>query len=179
MLKHSDCLTDQSFHCLLYSLTYDIDIKPTDKQIASKCSNKNKNSTSLTFFKSNYLIFHITYLFQVFLFFGYFINIHFKFYPFPGSPPPENLLSHPSSCFYGGVSPPTHPLQPANTCILLHWSIKPSQAQGHLLQLMPDKAILCYICVFLGWWFSPWELWGFWLIDTVVLPMGCKPFQLL
>ena len=24
-------------------------------------------------------------------------------------------------------------------------------------------------CVFFGWCFSPWELWGFWLVDIVVL----------
>jgi hypothetical protein len=23
----------------------------------------------------------------------------------------------------------------------------------------------------LGWWFSPWELWGIWLVDIIVLPM--------
>ena len=26
-------------------------------------------------------------------------------------------------------------------------------------------------CVFFGWWFSPWELSGVWLVDNVVLPM--------
>ena len=31
------------------------------------------------------------------------------------------------------------------------------------------------LCVFFGWWwFSPWELWGFWLVDIVVLPMGLQ-----
>lgn len=30
--------------------------------------------------------------------------------------------------------------------ITLYWGIKPSQDQGPLLPLMPDKAILCYIC---------------------------------
>ena len=25
-------------------------------------------------------------------------------------------------------------------------------------------------CVLLGWWFSPWELWGFLLVHIVVLP---------
>jgi hypothetical protein len=27
-------------------------------------------------------------------------------------------------------------------------------------------------CVLFGWWFSPWELWGVWLVDIIVLPMG-------
>jgi hypothetical protein len=25
-----------------------------------------------------------------------------------------------------------------------------------------------------GWWFSPWELWGFWFVDIVVLPRGLQ-----
>jgi hypothetical protein len=30
---------------------------------------------------------------------------------------------------------------------------------------------MCSPCVLFGWWFSLWELWGFWLVDIVVLPM--------
>ena len=26
-------------------------------------------------------------------------------------------------------------------------------------------------CVLFGWWFSPGELWGVWLVDIVILPM--------
>jgi hypothetical protein len=26
--------------------------------------------------------------------------------------------------------------------------------------------------VLFGWWFSPWNLWGVWLVDIVVLPVG-------
>ena len=29
-------------------------------------------------------------------------------------------------------------------------------------------------CVLFGWWFTPWELWGIWLVDNVVLPMGLQ-----
>jgi hypothetical protein len=29
-------------------------------------------------------------------------------------------------------------------------------------------------CVLFGWWFSPWELWGVWLIDIFVLPVGLQ-----
>jgi hypothetical protein len=28
--------------------------------------------------------------------------------------------------------------------------------------------------VFFDWWFSPWELWGYWLVHTVVPPMGLQ-----
>jgi hypothetical protein len=68
--------------------------------------------------------------------------------PFPVSLPPRNSVSHPPSpCFYESVPPPIHQLPPP-------WpqfsytgaSIKPSQEQGPLLLLMPDKVILCYIC---------------------------------
>jgi hypothetical protein len=29
-------------------------------------------------------------------------------------------------------------------------------------------------CVLFGWWFSPWELWGIWLVDIVGPPMGLQ-----
>jgi hypothetical protein len=29
-------------------------------------------------------------------------------------------------------------------------------------------------CILFGWWFSPWELCGVWLIDIVVFPMGLQ-----
>ena len=69
----------------------------------------------------------------------------------------------------------------------LCWNIKTSQDQGPPLLLMSNKAILSYICswshesyhVFFDWWFSPWELWGYWLVHIVVLLWGCKPLQLL
>jgi hypothetical protein len=36
-------------------------------------------------------------------------------------------------------------------------------------------------CVIFGWWFSPWEHWGWgesgWLILSFIL-WGCKPLQL-
>jgi len=38
------------------------------------------------------------------------------------------------------------------------------------MQLDPEV----HPCVLLGWWFSLWELWGIWLVDIVVLPMGLQ-----
>jgi hypothetical protein len=29
-------------------------------------------------------------------------------------------------------------------------------------------------CVFFDWWFSPRELWGYWLVHIVVPPMGLQ-----
>ena len=58
-------------------------------------------------------------------------------YPIPSSPASIRVFSH----------PPTHPfLPPWGPCIPLHWGIEPSQDQGSLLPLMPDKVIICYIC---------------------------------
>jgi hypothetical protein len=77
--------------------------------------------------------------------------------------PPEHPSSAPSPCFYEGAPPPIYPPTPISWAwIPLHCGIEPSQDQGLLLLLMPDNAILCYICswsngspcVLFGWWFS-------------------------
>jgi len=58
-----------------------------------------------------------------------------------------NPLSHPPSpCFYNGVPPPIHSFPTSHPNIPLHWGIKPWQDQGLILPLVPNKAILCYIC---------------------------------
>jgi hypothetical protein len=28
--------------------------------------------------------------------------------------------------------------------------------------------------ILFGWWFSPWELWGYWLVNIVFPPMGLQ-----
>ena len=76
---------------------------------------------------------------------------------------------------------PTHTLPPHCPGFALHWGIEPSQDQGPLLPLMSNKAIICYICswshgslhVYSGCLFSPWELWGYWLL-YIVLSMGLQ-----
>jgi hypothetical protein len=89
----------------------------------------------------------ISYNFFLFLsFFGYFLYLHFKCYPL--FCPPQPTIPSPIPCFYEGVPPPTHLLPPQCPGIPLHWGIKPSQDQGALLPLMPNKTILCYVC---GW----------------------------
>ena len=111
----------------------------------------------------------------------------FHVIPFPGfhlwKPPiPSSLPVLLYRCSH------THRLLPPHLDIPLHWGMEPSQDQGPLLSLMPDKAIhllrrqmepWILPCVLFGWWFSPGKLWGVWLVDIVVLPMGCKPLQLL
>ena len=99
--------------------------------------------------------------------------------PFLVSLPPGNTISAPpppASMRMLPYPPIPHPLH--HLSIPLCWVIESSQDQGPLFPLMPDKAILCYI-----WSWShgslhvyslvgPWELWGIWLVDIVVLPMG-------
>ena len=69
--------------------------------------------------------------------------------PYPLPLPLLINLTTPSSwpwnfpCFYEGVPLPTHPLPPACSWFPLHIGIKPSQDQGPLLPLMPNKAIIC------------------------------------
>jgi hypothetical protein len=58
------------------------------------------------------------------------------FYPILPPPASMRVLSH----------PPTHTFLTPQPHISLHWGMEPSQDQGPLLSLMPNKAILCYIC---------------------------------
>jgi hypothetical protein len=63
---------------------------------------------------------------------------------FPVSPQQTPSPTHPR--FYENTPPSTHPLLPHYPSIFLCWGIEPSKDQGPSLPLMPDKAILCYIC---------------------------------
>ena len=80
-----------------------------------------------------------------FFFFNW-IFYFFRFqmlYPFSVSPP-QTPFPTLSPSFYEGA--PINPFTPASRLgIPLHWGIQPSEDQGLLLPLMPDKAILCYI----------------------------------
>ena len=93
-------------------------------------------------------------------FIGYFIYLHFKWFPLSWFPPwkPPILSPHPPASMRTFPQPPiptslpwnspNHPFPPPCPGIPLYWSIEPSQDQGPLLSLMSDKAILCYLC---GW----------------------------
>jgi hypothetical protein len=41
-----------------------------------------------------------------------------------------------------------------------------------LLQMHLEPWVLP--CVFSSWWFSPWELWGYWWVHIVIPPMGLQ-----
>jgi hypothetical protein len=80
------------------------------------------------------------------IFIGYFVYVHFKFYP-PSQYPLQNTPSRtPFPCLHEGTSMPTHLLLPHCPSITLHWGNNPLQDQGLPLPLMRDKAILCYLC---------------------------------
>ena len=108
------------------------------------------------------------------IFFIYISNV----IPFPYLPSKKPLCHIPSSCS------PTHPLLLPCPGSPLQWGIWTSQEQGPLLPLMSNKVILCYICSWsyrslhvyslVGGLFSPWELWGYWLVHIVVSPMGLQ-----
>ena len=78
-------------------------------------------------------------------FIGYFLQLHFKCYPFFQFPPWRPLIPSSSPSFCESVPPSTYPLLPPCPGIPLHWVIKPSQDQGPLLPFMSNKAILGYI----------------------------------
>jgi hypothetical protein len=100
--------------------------------------------------------------------------------PFPDLPPPWNphLILPPLVLWQCSNTHPPTPTSPP--LITLHWAIKwvfiepknspPIDAwQGYPLLCMKLEP-----CVFPCWWLSPWEFWGVWLVDIVVLPMGLQ-----
>jgi hypothetical protein len=112
---------------------------------------------------------------------GYFIYLHFKCYSLSRFPLWKPLILFSLPLLLWGCSP-THPLQLPCPGILLHWGIEPSLdqgaspptdvRQGHpLLHMWLELWVPP--CIFFGWWFRPWELWGIWLVD-IVLPMGLQ-----
>jgi hypothetical protein len=75
---------------------------------------------------------------------GYFIHFHFQYYPLSWFPLQKPLIPSLFPCFYESAP---HPHSPS-PCpgIPLSWGIKPSNYQVPLLPLIPNKAILSYIC---------------------------------
>ena len=98
--------------------------------------------------------------------------------PFPGIIS-ENPLYHPPSPFMRVFSQPTtySCLTALHSPLLGHQAFMGLRAsplidarQGHhLLHMQLEPWVPP--CVLFGWWFSPWELWGYWLVHIVVPPM--------
>jgi hypothetical protein len=112
----------------------------------------------------------------VFIFIRHCLYLHFKCYPLswfplqkPLSHPPTPTPAHQPihSCFYVLAFPST------GACSLLTTSPPFVVQHSHPLlhkQLEPWVSL----CVLFGWWFSPWELWRYWLVHIVVPPMGLQ-----
>jgi hypothetical protein len=97
--------------------------------------------------------------------------------PFLVSPPKPPYLTH-------TLLLPTHPPSPASQT----WH---SPTLGHRVFSGPRASLpidvqqvhpLLHVqlepwippCVLFDWWFSPWKLWGYWLVHIVVPPMGLQ-----
>jgi len=116
------------------------------------------------------------------IFIGYFIYLHFKYYPSFPVFPLENPLAHSlSSCFYESTPPPTHPLLPHCPGIPYTGALNLQEPRASPF-IDPWQAYpLLHVwlepwfppCVLGGWWLSPWEPWGVWWID-IVLSMGLQ-----
>jgi hypothetical protein len=107
--------------------------------------------------------------------------------PFPVSPHQTSTpISIPPASMRVRPHPPTLP--PHLPSIHLQGGIEPSQVQVPPLPLMPNKAILCYIC---GWSHGylhvyslvgglvPGNSGGVLLVDIIVIPMGFQTLSAL
>lgn len=110
-------------------------------------------------------------LFGFFKFFiGYMIYLHFKLIPLPVSSPQTSIPS-PTLSFYEGA-----PQLTSHSCLSalgfpytetssLH---RTKSLPSHWCQIRPSSAMYASEamgpCIFFGWWFSPRELWGCWLV---------------
>jgi hypothetical protein len=120
--------------------------------------------------------------FYIYIFIIYISNVS----PFPGRPPLPPEIPYPilPLLTYMRVlpHPPTHTLPPASLpwhspTLKLRVFIGPRTSppidaqQGQALLYMRLEPLVPP-CVLFDWWFRPWELWGIWLVDTVVLSMA-------
>ena len=136
-----------------------------------------------------------SFLFFILFFLLLVILFTFQMLPSFQVSPSEHPIPSPHPCLCESAPPPTHPLPPSHPGIPLHWGIEPPQAQGPLLPLMSNKAILCHICgrshgslhvYSLVGGSVPRSSQGVWPVDTVAPFMGLQtpsapsvPFQLL
>ena len=95
---------------------------------------------------------------------------------YPKTPHPASMRVLPHSLTH----PPIPASQSWHSPTQGHWafigprvSLPINAWQGHPLLHMQLKPWVPPYILF-GWWFSPWEPWGVWLVDIVVLPMGLQ-----
>jgi hypothetical protein len=118
----------------------------------------------------------ITGFWVLFFFFRSFLYLHFKCYSLSWFPLWKPLLlPHPML-----TNLPTPTSWPWHSPILGHRAFTESRTSppiddwlGHPLLHMQLKSWVPP-CGFCGWWFSPWEIWGYWIIHIVVHPIGLQ-----
>lgn len=116
--------------------------------LAKFTKEKRTHTQVLIFLVFSYQMLNILSISFFFSFIGYFFLFTFQMLSLVQVSPPEVPYPIPplSASIRLLLHPPTHPLLPHLPSIPLHLGIKPSQDQGPLLPLMPDNAILCYMC---------------------------------
>jgi hypothetical protein len=109
---------------------------------------------------------------------GYSIYLQFKLSPFPVSPLQSPI---PSPCFYEVATPPTQLPTPASPAQAFSYdgasSLHRTRTKGflsHWWQISPSSASGAMVppCLLFRCLFKPWGLWGLWLVNIVVLPVG-------
>jgi hypothetical protein len=109
----------------------------------------------------------------IFLFIRFFY-LYFKWFPLwkppPPIPSPLLLLTKPPT----PASWPWHSPTRGHRAFTGPMAFPPIDDQiGHSLLHMQLEPWVPP-CVLFDWWFSPWELWGYWLVQIVVPPMGIQ-----
>jgi hypothetical protein len=114
------------------------------------------------------LFFHFLFFLKYFLFKFQMLSL-FLIFPLktPNCPPPVH-------------HPPTPPSYPWHSPTLKYRdfigqsvSLPIDELQGHSLIHMQQYPWIPP-CVLFGQWFSPWEIWGYWLVHILVHPMGLQ-----
>jgi hypothetical protein len=116
--------------------------------------------------------------FIYYFFIRYFLYLDFKCYLLSWFPPKNPLFPPPPRSLL--TNPPTPASWPWHSPILEHRTFPGPRASppiddwiGHPLLHMQLEPWVSP-CVFFGWWFSPRQLGGSWLVHIVVAPMGVQ-----
>jgi len=126
--------------------------KALDKDALQECTGLPKHECLQISFSDVLLLIS---LHQILFFDGLFLNLHFKCYPLSWSPLQKSAIAfplpHPIPCpnpgFYEGAHSFTHiPFHLLDLTFPYTGGIKPYHDQGPLFPMMPNKAILCFIC---------------------------------
>ena len=141
--------------------------------------------TQFFFFFFFVLWFYSFFFFNLFIFYWIFSLFTFRMLSAFPPPPPRPPIPSSLPLLLWGCSSTHSPTPTSLPSIPLHWGIYQAfigprtsppidASQGHHLLHMQLEP-----CVLLGWWLSPWKLWGYsWLVFLFFL-WGCKPLQLL